>query len=162
MWFQNLLSGLYEQLLTTYYVCSVIFWNLTLCAMLRIEKSCVTQKKITLHSCSHFQHGWDMYDISDISDKWTPGNSAEFPRTRPIVPGTRSIVAGTQPVVVCTRLVVAGTNPEFTWFIDLVSLDWIHRHSANYSRQNKALNNFTSQWPKGHRQLILYSDTIIR
>jgi hypothetical protein len=41
---------LYEQFLTTYYICSVLFWNLTLCGMLCIKKSCVSQKR------SHFTH----------------------------------------------------------------------------------------------------------
>jgi hypothetical protein len=37
-----------------------------------------------------------------------------------------------------------------------------YKHSPNYSRQNRALNNISSQWHKGRRQLVLYSDTIIR
>jgi hypothetical protein len=64
--------------------------------------------------------------------------------------GTRSTVAGTRPttactwlVVACTWLMVAGSNFEFTRFICLVQLGGNHRQSANYYRQNRALDNFT-------------------
>jgi hypothetical protein len=90
------------------------------------------------------------------------GTRPIIPGTRPIVACTRLIVACNRPIVACTRLVVEGTDPEFTRFIDLVQLGWIHRHLVNYSTQNRSLYNFTSQWCKGHKQLILYSGTIIR
>jgi hypothetical protein len=132
--------------------CHILKFDL-LCYVTYREVLC--DKKIALHSCNHFRHGWDMYDISDIFDKWAPRNSVKFSGTRPIVSGTQPIlphtlsivpdtqliIAGTRPVVVCTRSVVAGTrsviagtDPGFIGFIDLVPLGWIHRHSANYSR----------------------------
>jgi hypothetical protein len=63
--------------------------------------------------------------------------------TWPTVVGTRPIAACTQPVVACTLPMVAGNNFEFTGFIYLVQLRGNHRKSANYYRQNRALDNFT-------------------
>jgi hypothetical protein len=69
--------------------------------------------------------------LHDALVKWTTRDSAEFSGTRPIVSGTRPIVA--------------GNSLEITGCIDLVELGWIPRHSANYSRQDTSLDNFTCQ-----------------
>jgi hypothetical protein len=55
--------------------------------------------------------------------------------TQSIVLDTRSIDACTRSIVACTQPVIVVTHPEFTRFSDLVQLGWIHKHSANYSRQ---------------------------
>jgi hypothetical protein len=102
--------------------------------------------------------------LPNVTCKWQTvrGTRPIIPVTRPIVPGSWPVVSYTRPVVACTKQVFTGTDHEFTRFINLVQLNWIHRCSTNYYRQNKALNKFTSQWHKGHRQVVLHSDTIIR
>jgi hypothetical protein len=80
--------------------------------------------------------------------------------TWPIILGTWPIISGTWPIVLGTQPIVSGTDMKFTGCIDLVALEWIHRHSDNSSRQNRVHDNFTSQWHKHTYELVLCSDTI--